>query len=140
MFERILIGVDGSEESLRAVRVAADLARAVQSKSLRFVVAFDPIPAYWAVPNLDNVIEARRAEAEAILKRALAEVGNVPSEIQRDLLEGSPAESIINIAKTWNSSLIVMGSRGQSGIAELVLGSTSHKVVSHAPCPVLIVR
>jgi nucleotide-binding universal stress UspA family protein len=140
VFERILIGVDGSEESLRAVRVAADLARAVQSKSLRFVVAFDPIPAYWAVPNLDNIIEARRAEAEAILKRALAEVGNVPSEIQRDLLEGSPAESIINIAKTWNSSLIVMGSRGQSGIAELVLGSTSHKVVSHAPCPVLIVR
>lgn len=140
MFERILIGVDGSEESLRAVRAAADLARAVQSKWLRFVVAYDPIPAYWAVPNLDNIIEARRTEAEATLKRALAEVGNVPSEIHTELLEGSPAESIINLAKTWNSSLIVMGSRGQSGIAELVLGSTSHKVVSHAPCPVLIVR
>lgn len=140
MFERILIGVDGSEESLRAVRAAADLARAVQSKWLRFVVAYDPIPAYWAVPNLDNIIEARRTEAEATLKRALAEVGDVPSEIHTELLEGSPAESIINLAKTWNSSLIVMGSRGQSGIAELVLGSTSHKVVSHAPCPVLIVR
>jgi len=140
VFERVLIGVDGSEESLRAVRVAADLARAVQSKQLRFVVAYDPIPAYWAVPNIDHMIEARLAEAEATLKQALAEAGNVPSEIQTELLEGSPAEAIITLAKTWNSSLIVMGSRGQSGIAELVLGSTSQKVVSHAPCPVLIVR
>lgn len=140
MFERILIGVDGSEESLRAVRLAGELAREVKAEQLRFVVAYDPIPAYLGAPNLDRLIEGRLMEAEATLKRALAEVGDVPSEIHTEMLEGSPAESIINLAKTWDSQLIVLGSRGSSAIADLVLGSTSHKVVSHAPCPVLIVR
>jgi nucleotide-binding universal stress UspA family protein len=141
MFERILVGVDGSEQSLRAVRLAADLARAVKSEQMRFVVAFDPIPNYYlGQPRHDDIIQARQQAAEALLNQALAEVGDVPAELHTDLLEGPPAEAIIGLAQTWDSDLIVMGSRGTSEIAELVLGSTSHKVVSHAPCPVLIVR
>jgi nucleotide-binding universal stress UspA family protein len=67
-------------------------------------------------------------------------VGKIPGELPTELIEGSPAEAIINVAKTRGSSVIVMGSRGLSSMAELMLGSTSHKVVSHAACPVLIVR
>jgi nucleotide-binding universal stress UspA family protein len=140
MFEKILLAVDGSEHSIHAAKEAGDLARAMKSEILRIVVAFDGIPAYLGEPNLQQAITARMNEGQSILKKAQDAVGKIPGEIHTELIEGSPAEAIINVAKTRGSTVIVMGSRGMSSIAELVLGSTSHKVVSHAPCPVLVVR
>ena len=140
MFENILLAVDGSEHSLHSAREAGDLARAMKSDILRIVVAFDSVPPYLGEPNLQQAIDARMKAANAILKKAQDAVGKIPGEIHTELIEGSPAEAIISVAKTRGSTVIVMGSRGLSAIAELVLGSTSHKVVSHAPCPVLIVR
>ena len=140
MFEKILLAVDGSEHSLRSAKEAGDLARAMKSDSLRIVVAFDSIPPYLGEPNMQQAITARMKEANAILQKAQDAVGKIPGEIHTELIEGPAAEAIINVAKTRGSTVIVMGSRGMSAIAELVLGSTSHKVVSHASCPVLIVR
>ena len=140
MFERILLAVDGSEHSMRAAKEAGDLARAMKSDMLRIVVAFDGIPRYLGEPNREQAIQARLKEANEILQKAHEAVGKIPGELPTELIEGSPAEAIINVAKTRRSSVIVMGSRGSSSIAELMLGSTSHKVVSHASCPVLIVR
>jgi nucleotide-binding universal stress UspA family protein len=140
MFEQILLAVDGSEHSLRSAKEAGDLARAMKSEILRIVVAFDSIPPYLGEPNLQQAIDARMKEANAILQKAQDAVGKIPSELHTELIEGPAAEAIINVAKTRGSTVIVMGSRGMSAIAELVLGSTSHKVVSHAPCPVLIIR
>ena len=140
MFEKILLAVDGSEHSIHSAKEAGDLARAMKSDILRIVVAFDSIPPYLGEPNLQQAIDARMKDANAILQRAQEAVGKIPGEIHTELIEGSPAEAIINVAKTRGSTVIVMGSRGMSAMAELVLGSTSHKVVSHAPCPVLVVR
>ena len=140
MFENILLAVDGSEHSIHSAKEAGDLARAMKSDILRIVVAFDSIPPYLGEPNLQQAIDARMKDANAILQRAQEAVGKIPGEIHTELIEGSPAEAIINVAKTRGSTVIVMGSRGMSAMAELVLGSTSHKVVSHAPCPVLVVR
>ena len=140
MFEKILLAVDGSEHSLRSAKEAGDLARAMKSDSLRIVVAFDSIPPYLGEPNMQQAITARMKEANAILQKAQDAVGKIPGEIHTELIEGPAAEAIINVAKIRGSSVIVMGSRGLSTIAELMLGSTSHKVVSHASCPVLIVR
>ena len=140
MFEQILLAVDGSEHSLRSAKEAGDLARAMKSEILRIVVAFDSVPPYLGEPNFQQAIDARMKEANAILQKAQDSVGKIPGEIHTEFIEGSPAEAIINVAKTRNSTVIVMGSRGLSTITELVLGSTSHKVVSHAPCPVLIIR
>jgi nucleotide-binding universal stress UspA family protein len=140
MFEGILLAVDGSEHSLRSAKEAGDLARAMKSDSLRIVVAFDSIPPYLGEPNMQQAITARVKEANAILQKAQDAVGKIPGEIHTELIEGPAAEAIISVAKTRGSTVIVMGSRGMSAIAELVLGSTSHKVVSHAPCPVLIIR
>ena len=140
MFERILLAVDGSEHGYRAAQVAAELARAMKSEKLRIVVSFNRIPAYLGEPNLQHAIDARLTEAQEILQKAVKIVGDVPVEIHTELIEGDPAEAIIEVAKTRNSSVIVMGSRGLGRLVGLVLGSTSQKVVSHAPCPVLIVR
>lgn len=140
MFERILLAVDGSEHGYKAARTAADLARVMNSEKLRIVVAFDKIPPFLGEPNLQRAIDSRLAEAQEILKKAVEIVGDVPAEVHTELIEGDAAEAIIEVARTRNSSLIIMGSRGLGRLAGLVLGSTSQKVVSHAPCPVLIAR
>jgi nucleotide-binding universal stress UspA family protein len=140
MFEKILLAVDGSEHAMRAAQKAAALARAMKSEELRVVVAYDMIPVYLGEPNMQIAITNRKGEAEEILESAVKEIGEVPCEIHTELIEGDAATSIIEVAKTRNSDVIVMGSRGLGTLAGLLLGSTSQKVVSHAPCPVLIVR
>ena len=140
MFENILLAVDGSEHSLRAARVASDLAQAMKSQTLRIVVAFEPIPVHLGEPFMQETINARLREAEAIAQKAVETVETISAQIQTETLEGNPAEVILEAAKTQNSNVIVMGSRGLGKLAGLLLGSTSQKVVSHAPCPVLIVR
>jgi nucleotide-binding universal stress UspA family protein len=140
MFDTILVAVDGSEHALRAVQKAAELARAMKSKEMHIVVVYDPIPIYLGEPNMQIAINTRKGEAETILETAIKEMGDVPCQIHSGIIEGSPAEAIIEVANSSKSDLIVMGSRGLGRLAGLLLGSTSQKVASHAPCPVLIVR
>lgn len=140
MFERILLAVDGSEHALHAAQMAAELARAMKSEIIRIVVCYNKIPSYLGEPNLQKAIDSRQMEAQEILQKAVDTIGDVPAEIHTELIEGDPAEAIIGIAQTRQSDVIVMGSRGLGGLAGLVLGSTSQKVVSHATCPVLIIR
>ncbi len=140
MFERVLLAVDGSDHALHAARTAADLARAMNSNEFRIVVAYDFIPPYLGEPNLQYAIDARIDDAKAIMKKAIEAVGQIPCEINTEMIEGSAAEAVLDVAVTRNSDVIVMGSRGLGTLAGLLLGSTSQKVVAHAPCPVLIVR
>ena len=139
MFKHILLGVDGSTHALKAAQYAGDLARAMQAE-LCVVVAYDPIPPYLGEPNLQETIGSRIQNASEILKAALQAVGEAPGEIKTEMLEGTAAEVILQVARVQNSDLIVMGSRGHGQLAGLLLGSHSQKVIQHAPCPVLVVR
>jgi len=140
MYSNILLGVDGSEHSLNAAKTAGDLARNMNSKVLRIVVAYDPVPSYLGEPNLQDAISARMIEAEAVLEKAIQAVGEIPGEVHTEILEGPPAEALLDVANTRKNDLIVMGSRGLGRLAGALLGSQSQKVMRHAACPVLIVR
>ncbi|MFN8388090.1 MAG: universal stress protein [Anaerolineales bacterium] len=140
MFNNILLAVDGSEHALNAARMAAQLARSMDSAELRIAVVYDSIPPLLGDPDFQIVLNARLDETEKILQSAVKAVGEVPSTVSTETIAGDPAEAIIKIADTRKCDLIVMGSRGLGRLAGLVLGSVSQKVVSHAPCPVLIVR
>jgi nucleotide-binding universal stress UspA family protein len=140
VFQKIVLAVDGSEHALSAARVAGELARTMHSEHLWIVIVYDSIPVYLGEPNIQQVLSSRLAKAETIFQSALEAVGQIPCEISKEILEGPPAEEIINVANVRKSDLIIMGSRGLGKLAGLVLGSQSQKVVSHAPCPVLIVR
>jgi nucleotide-binding universal stress UspA family protein len=140
MFEKILLAVDGSEHALHAAKVAGDLVRAVKAKELRVVIAYEPVPAYLGEPNLSNTISARMNDSQDILHEAEEAMGQLPVEVHSELIEGQIADAIINVATTRESDLIIMGSRGLGRLAVAVIGSNSQKVVSEAPCPVLIVR
>ena len=140
MFDKILLAVDGSEQALHAAKVAGDLVRSVKASELRIVIAYEPVPAYLGEPNLQNTINARMNESQNTFQEAESVVGEVPAEIHSELIEGPIAEAIINVAETRNCDLIIMGSRGLGRLAGALLGSNSQKVVSEAPCPVLIVK
>jgi len=140
MFDKILLAVDGSEQALHAAKVAGDIVRSVKAGELRIVIAYEPVPAYLGEPNLQNAINARMNESQDVLHEAETMVGEIPAEIHSELIEGQIADAIINVAETRNCDLIVMGSRGLGRLAGALLGSNSQKVVSEAPCPVLIVR
>lgn len=140
MFENILLAVDGSEHAMKAAHVASSLANAMNSQTLRIVVAYDTIPVHLGDPYMQNAVNARISETEEIIQRAVQAVWGVSAQIYTEMIEGNPAEAIIEVARNRESDVIIMGSRGLGKLAGLLLGSTSQKVLSLAPCPVLIVR
>ena len=139
MFKNILVAVDGSEHALKAARIAGDFGRQMQA-DLRVVTAFDPVPSYLGEPNLQNAIDERFEQARQVLAEALAQIGEIPGELKTEILEGPAAEAILGVVEVRGNDLIIMGTRGLGRLTGLLMGSQSQKVVSHAPCPVLLVR
>ena len=139
MFEKILVPLDGSEHSIDALEKAIQIAKKFDGELM--LINMYSIPMSKLTPSQLNVyvLEIRKS-GEKILaegrKRAYAE--GVPFETQ--LKEGHIVEGIVKVAREGNFDLIVMGARGQSKLKELFLGSVSHGVTLHAPCPVLIVK
>jgi nucleotide-binding universal stress UspA family protein len=140
MFDKILLAVDGSSCALDAAKVAGNLARSENSKQLRILTVYDSIPHYLLEPAQEALIEGHIKESELIIKAAVEKVGKIPGALDTDILSGEPADSIIEEAKDEKFDLVVMGARGKGRLMGLLLGSHIHKVATHAPCPVLIVR
>lgn len=135
--ERILVGVDGSENSLRAVTWAAELARLADAEvvavhAVGLLDHRDPDHPAPARAHRDEI----RARFERDWCRPLDEAG---VRSQRLLRDGSPVTALLAAAADEHADLIVVGSRGLGGFPELLLGSTSTQVAQHAPCPVVIV-
>ena len=144
----IVVGVDGSEASHEALRWAASEA---ELRGARIVAAHvwtfvppTPIgePGMIPMPAGDYVgqLEAERNAAQAELDAAVAEVfpDGAPDDLESKLLEGDAEDALVREAT--DADLLVVGSRGRSGIASVLLGSVSRHVVSHAPCPVVVVK
>jgi len=139
MFKKILVAVDGSEPSLNAARVAGDLARSLQA-GLIVLVAYEQLPGDLGEPFLHQAMATRTNFAEKVHADAQVQIGEVPGGLTQESLEGPPAEAILSVAETRSVELIVMGTRGLSRLASIIIGSQSQKVVSNAACPVLLVR
>lgn len=145
----IVVGVDGSSASQEALRWGADEARLREARLVAvFAWTFVP-PAPMAEPGMipmpamdfPGQLEAERNAAEEEFRSAVAEAfaqSPAPVEVERKLVEGDPAEVLE--AEARQADLLVVGSRGRSGIAAALLGSVSKHVVDHAPCPVVVVK
>ncbi|HAE59893.1 MAG TPA: universal stress protein, partial [Anaerolineae bacterium] len=99
MFTNILLAVDGSEHAIRAAHIAAELARCHKA-SLRLVAAYDPVPPYLGEPNFQIILDAQLKEADKYLARTLEILGEIPGEVKSEVLQGPPAEAILDVAKT----------------------------------------
>lgn len=140
MFRNILIAYDGSEHSKKAAAIAGGLAREHGKDSEIWVVmVMGGLPAELGEPFLNQMIEQSTAVGQDLLEEAISCIGD-GMRVHRELLFGSPAESILLVAETRSCDLIVMGTRGLGLLKGLFLGSQSQKVISHSTCPVLVVK
>ena len=155
MFKKILVPLDGSEHSLRALKIAVQIAKKFEAKitlihvysvGIRPVVMPEPttltpigVPV-MAPTDVSKIAEATRKAGAAILADGEEKVKAEGIEVETLLKEGHSVQEIVKTAKEGSFDLIVIGARGISKIREIILGSVSDGVVHNAPCPVLVVK
>jgi nucleotide-binding universal stress UspA family protein len=134
----IVVGVDGSESSLDALEWAAGQARLVGA-SLEAVAAWEWPTSYGWAPAWPSDWNPA-AEADLVLRRVVEKVLGSDSdvEVKIHVEEGHPAQILLKVAET--ADLLVVGSRGHGAFTGMLLGSVSEHCVSHAVCPVVVVR
>ncbi len=139
MFKKIIVAVDGSDHSYRALDYVKKLAECSQA-IIYLVHVFPHTSDLLGYDEYEKLIARREGAGQKILNEARQRLGDITSEVYEELLEGPEAEAIINVAETRQAGLIIMGTRGLSSLTGLLMGSVSHKVIRHAHCPVMVVR
>ncbi len=145
MFGKVLMPVDGSECSLKAARVAGELARRFDSKVTLAHAVYLPAGCVaagsaGATVAYESIIAALEETARGILAMGREALGLPDAQVVPQVLRGHPAEAILDEAREGRYDLIVIGSRGLSEFRAFLIGSVSDRVNHHAPCSVLIVR
>ena len=145
---RIVVAVDLSEPSLRAVDFAADLAARYDAELVLLTVGHEvagPDPGMEAYARMEHIQESASAVAIASMRGGLAAVRDRAAakgarHISTDVFVGEPAEQILACADARQADLIALGSRGHGRLTGLLLGSVTQKVVALAQCAVLVVH
>ncbi len=156
IFQNILVPLDGSEHSARALETAIQIAKSFNSKLALITVhhvTITPvtspeltiqapviIPDSSAAKLTDQAIEAAHNYDKRILAEAEKKVKSENIEVETELVDGSAVEEIVKKSEKGKFDLIVMGARGLSTIKKLFIGSVSDGVIKNARCPVLIVK
>jgi len=137
--KKIVIGIDGSETSQRALRWGVEEAR-IHDATVTVVHAWTgPAVATYALGAIPLDPGPFRDNAQRVLDEAIAGVAGVDpvKPVEAKLVEGGSSGAILEEAR--DADLVVVGSRGHGGFAGLLLGSVSGQVVHHATCPVVVV-
>jgi nucleotide-binding universal stress UspA family protein len=132
---RVLVGVDGSESSVQALRLAAQLAPALGA-TVSAIACWDfpEIYAGYVPPDFDRFEAAASRTLAVALERAFGE--ETPEGLTSQLIRGPAAAKLVEAAA--GASLLVVGRRGHGGFLGMHLGSVSSACVAHADCPVLV--
>jgi nucleotide-binding universal stress UspA family protein len=145
VFERIVVGTDGSETATEAVAHAVELAKATGGK-LAIVSAFEPIPQgrlreeEAEIPGDVAYAVGPREDVNITLDAAAGKASEAGVEAETFAREGDPADAILDVAEELSADLIVVGNKGMTGAKRFLLGSVPNKVSHHAPCDVWIAR
>lgn len=138
-FRKILVAYDGSEHSQRALDLAIKIA-AGSDTLLGLVYAYDRLPAFLGEPDFEILTSKAVFKAQEMINAVVQSLAERGVAVTANVLQGPAAEAILKVAETEQYDLIVMGSRGRSDWQGALMGSTSHRVLHHAPAPVLVVR
>jgi nucleotide-binding universal stress UspA family protein len=157
MFKKILVALDKSEIGKSVFEEAVALAKAIDARLMLLHVLSPleegyPMPVY---PGPDSVYptlheeairsyarqwETYEREGMELLRNLAAKATAAGATVEYTQNVGDPGRVICDLARTWNTDVIVMGRRGRSGLGELILGSVSNYVMHHASCSVLVLQ
>lgn len=147
MYRHLLVAVDGSELSAKAIDTAIRLAQTLSAKLTgvyavpEYIPPVDVMVPVYAFPSKEEYERQAAAEAELVLK-PLAEAAKAAG-VSVDLhhrIDSHPYRLILETAKERGCDLVVMASHGRRGLSALLLGSETQKVLTHGHLPVLVVR
>ncbi len=148
----LLVPVDGSRNSCAAAAYAARMAERMGAQvQLLYAFPETPLDMFGTVsesPSRQNLqyvssgaFEKLRDEsAETAFKAAVDAIGETAANVDKKVIAGEPGEAILQHAKDVQGAMIIMGRRGLSHFQEILMGSTTQRVMHHAKCPVLVVR
>ena len=151
-FDKIMVAIDGSEESMHAANRAIGVAKRYDAKltvltvlpqELRYDYEIDQVDPEIPMTPVKGVVELSRMEIEAKWFRAIkknASASNVRIETEIIMEKNSVVSDIIEYSEKQSINLIVIGTKGKTGLRRLLLGSVSQGVLAYADCPVLLVR
>lgn len=138
--KNILVAHDGSESADKALFEAASVAEKFGAKVLSIISVVPNLCFSEIGADCDTVTKLYRAEIEGAMEgvKSLLKDKGIDAEVA--ILEGSPADVIVDAAKARNADLIVVGSTGKHATERTLLGSVSSKIAANASCSVLVVR
>jgi nucleotide-binding universal stress UspA family protein len=145
MFDRIVVGTDGSDTATEAVKTAIELARLSKAK-LEIVSAYEPIPQDRLKQEVEGIpgdiaqVVNPREDVQLVLDRAAAEAKKAKVDVVTHPREGDPADAILDVAEENDADLVLVGNKGMTGARRFLLGSVPNKISHHSPCDVWIVK
>lgn len=139
---QIVVGVDGSEQSVRAARVAAGLAH-LKGCKLHIVTVVRPPEGWWGVvgspPPADALSASMERAQRSILDATVAALDLEEIDVVVTEEIGDPATSLSQYCEDVGAGLLIVGRRGAGMVERLVLGSVADRLAHHAPCALMIV-
>ena len=145
LFDRIVVGTDGSETATEAVKTAVELAKVSKAK-LEIVSAYEPVPQQrlreekeGISGDLSHAINPRE-DVQFVLDKAAAVAKKAKVDVVTHPREGDPADAILDVAEENDADLVLVGNKGMTGARRFLLGSVPNKISHHAPCDVWIVK
>ncbi|QLH75514.1 MAG: universal stress protein [Methanomassiliicoccales archaeon] len=135
---KLLVAVDGSMGSVKAVQKAAELAKDAVAHEVVIIHVME----MREFPSLisDAYDESKEARAKAVLDDMTEVANSAGIEVKAVLLKGHPVQSVLDYADIFKPNMILVGSRGMNPAKNVILGSVSSAISKKAKCPVLIVR
>ena len=142
MVSNVLVAVDGSENSERALNFALDFAKKYNAGLTIVNVSESSAAAAYAGDGMASVARDLRRFHEGILEKAVAyaKSGQPDVVVSTVLREGDPATEIVSVATEGNSDVVVVGHRGLGKVKGIFLGSISQKVTRSLSCTVILVK
>ena len=139
MIKLIIVALDGSKHSLKALNCACEMAEKYGAK-LILLHAYHPTSDLRGAEGFDQLVAKRKQAVKEIIKDARRRLKQYSLQVEEDLLEGPAADAIVSVAKVRNADLVVMITRGMGSFKGLLFGSVNTRVTHYASCPVLVVR
>ena len=141
LYKKIVIPTDGSDVSIEAARHAIEIGKLMKAEIYAiYVIDIAPFIGLPTEGFWETMKEILNEEGEKALKNVKKMAEEYGANVKCEILEGVPANEIVEFAEKKRADIIVMGTSGKTGLDRFLLGSVAEKVIRNAHCPVLIVK